>query len=136
MKRSLLQYLRCPATGESLELVNELSDEGGEIQSGKLVSKSGREYPISDGVPSLLIPEDWPEGQRETRESFSWKWKHAPDYRRATQAHYIKWYLERYGFGNVGALSEFLGKKTKVLDAGTGHGRDAELFATNSKATV
>jgi SAM-dependent methyltransferase len=136
MKKLLLEYLRCPKTGERLELVESSEDSSGEIRSGLLTTRSGARYVIAEGVPSMLVPEDWPEGQKETRDSFSWKWKHAPDYRQATQGHYVNWYLERYGFGNAAGLARFLSTKQRVLDAGTGHGRDAELFATNSNATV
>ena len=84
----------------------------------------------------MLVPETWAAGQSETRESFSEKWRRAPNYREATRTHYVQWYLERYGFGTLEGLRDFLSGKHRLLDAGTGHGRDAELFAQNSQATV
>ncbi len=136
MKKSLIEYLRCPVTGRSLEITDETTDASGEVLSGELSGGQSRRYPVVDGVPSLLVPEDWPEGQRETQESFSWKWKQAPNYRNATKPHYLNWYLQRYGFRDASGLAKFLEGRKNILDAGTGHGRDTELFATNSTATV
>jgi SAM-dependent methyltransferase len=136
MKKTLLSYLRCPETGSSLELRNGHFSSNGDVQSGELVSAEGRQYSITDGVPVMLAPETWKPGQAETRDSFSAKWKLAPDYRTSTREHYIKWYLERFHFGTVEKLAEFLKGKRFVLDAGTGHGRDAEMFASNSTANV
>jgi SAM-dependent methyltransferase len=128
MKQALLDYLRCPVTGGALRLKDAASSPANGIMSGVLVSDDGREYRIQDGVPIMLVP--------ETRESFSAKWKLAPDYRRSTQAHYVHWYLERFGFGDIESLRQFLKGKRRILDAGTGHGRDAELFATSSESEV
>jgi SAM-dependent methyltransferase len=136
MKRSLIEFLRCPASGERLDLVDPVSADGAEIASGRLQAPSGRQYDIADGVPVMLLPETWPRGQSETRESFSEKWRRAPNYREATRPHYVQWYLDRYGFGTTDGLREFLSSKRRILDAGTGHGRDTELFASHSTATV
>ena len=136
MKRSLVDVLRCPASGQPLTLVDSSPAEGIEVESGRLTTPSGGEYRIVGGVPIMLLPETWAAGQSETRESFSEKWRRAPNYREATQTHYVQWYLERYGFGTTEGLRDFLSNKRRVLDAGTGHGRDAELFAANSGATV
>ena len=98
MKISLVDALRCPVTGAPLRLID--AEPGGctEIVSGRLVTDDGREYAIVDGVPILLLPETFAEGQAETRESFSEKWRLAPGYREATKPHYVQWYLDRYGF--------------------------------------
>ena len=137
MKLSLVSFLRCPVTGEALRLVDP--PPGGaedEILSGRLASDSGREYEIVEGVPVLLDPSQWVPEQSETRASFSEKWKRAPNYREDTKPHYVRWYLERYGHGDLDGLQRFLEDKRFILDAGTGQGRDAELYATNSRATV
>jgi len=134
MKPTLVNDLRSPVTGAPLALKDEQS-AGPEIVKGDLTTADGQRYAIIDGVPSML-PDTYKPGQKETRESFSEKWKLAPNYRTATQAHYVQWYLDRYGFKTTDKLKSFLSSKTKILDAGTGHGRDAELYATNSKATV
>jgi SAM-dependent methyltransferase len=136
MKRSLLKDLRCPATGQPLDLTGAVPGNGAEVRSGCLTTRAGRAYRIVDGVPVMLEPETFAEGQAETRESFSEKWRRAPRYREATQSHYVQWFLDRYGFKTVDGLRGFLSPKRRILDAGTGHGRDSELFAKNSTATV
>lgn len=138
MKPSLVQFLRCPQSGEPLRLADaQPGDDAGEIVAGRLVSAGGREYAIEDGVPVLLDPHTFAPGQSETRESFSEKWRRAPGYREDTQAHYVRWYLERYGHGGLDGLRRFLAGKRFILDAGTGHGRDSEMYATQAPhATV
>lgn len=137
MKPSLTRYLRCPVSGEPLGLVDAKTAKGSEeIRSGRLVTAAGREYTIEEGVPVLLDPSTLAPGQAKTRESFSEKWKRAPNYREDTRAHYERWYLERYGHGDMAGLERFLANKRFILDAGTGHGRDAEMYARHSKAEV
>lgn len=135
MKASLADLLRCPVTGERVALVDS-AESGGEVRAGRLRTAAGQEYGIVDGVPVMLRPETFAEGQAATRESFSEKWRRAPNYREATRSHYVQWYLDRYGYLTVEGLQRFLSSKRSVLDAGTGHGRDVELFARNSRATV
>lgn len=138
MKPSLVPFLRCPVTGEPLRLIDARpAPEAAEIESGRLVSDGGREYVVRDGVPVLLDPATFAPGQAETRASFSEKWRRAPGYREDTKAHYVAWYLERYGHGDLDGLRRFLADKRLILDAGTGHGRDAEMYATLApQATV
>ncbi len=138
MKPSLLPFLRCPSSGEALRLVDARTAPGGdEIVAGRLLTPAGREYAIEQGVPVLLDPDTFAPGQAETRESFSEKWRRAPGYREDTKAHYVKWYLDRYGHGDLEGLRRFLLPKRRVLDAGTGHGRDSEMYATLApQATV
>lgn len=136
MKTSLVSVLRCPATGDALTLLDADPGNGAEVVSGRLVTAAGRTYPVVNGVPIMLLPETFAAGQAETRESFSEKWRLAPGYREATKPHYVQWYLDRYGFQTVDGLRRFLAPKRRILDAGTGHGRDSELFSRNSQATV
>lgn len=138
MKETLVEHLRDPITGERLSLVlaRGVSAGSGVIESGALVSASGAEYPITDGVPVMVRKDAFAEGQKETVDSFSWKWSRAQNYRSATNAHYTQWYLDRYGFKTEAALSTFLAGKHAILDAGTAHGRDAEMYARNAAATA
>lgn len=132
MKPSLVPFLRCPVSGEPLQLAEAHLGAPYEIDSGRLVSTSGRAYAIERGVPVLLDPAMFAPGQAETRASFSEKWQRAPNYREDTKAHYVSWYLERYGYGDLAGLRRFLAPKQRILDAGTGHGRDAQLYAENA----
>jgi len=135
MKRTLVEFLRDPVSGEPLTLSDATLD-GEEIVSGKLSAKSGAVYPVDGGVPALVRADQFSEGQKETVDSFSWKWQNATNYRSSTLGHYLQWYLDRYGFGTEAKLAEFLSNKTRILDAGTAHGRDAEMYSRNTKATI
>lgn len=135
MKRTLVEFLRDPVSGEPLALSEESLD-GQEIVSGKLTSSSGSSYPIDGGVPALVRADQFAEGQQETVDSFSWKWQRATKYRSSTLGHYLQWYLDRYGFGSEAKLAEFLAGKKRILDAGTAHGRDAEMYSRNAKASI
>jgi uncharacterized protein YbaR (Trm112 family) len=73
VKASLADLLRCPVTGERVELVDSAGGNGGEIRTGRLRTEAGQEYGIVDGVPVMLRPETFAEGQAATRESFSEK---------------------------------------------------------------
>jgi arsenite methyltransferase len=135
MKPTLVEFLRDPVSGEPLTL-SEAKYEGTEIVSGKLSSASGSSYPIEGGVPALVRADQFAEGQKETVDSFSWKWQRATNYRSSTLGHYLQWYLDRYGFGTEAELAQFLATKTRILDAGTAHGRDAEMYSRNTKAQI
>jgi arsenite methyltransferase len=136
MKRSLVEHLRDPISGDPLTLQNDEPKGAAEIDRGELASPSGAKYPITEGVPSLVRADQFSEGQKETVESFSYKWQNAKEYRKTTEGHYVQWYLDRYGFKNESALADLLNGKSRILDAGTAHGRDAEMYVRNSKATV
>jgi SAM-dependent methyltransferase len=134
MKRELVEYLRDPVTSAALTL--EEAAGAGEVESGTLVSPSGSRYPIEAGVPGMVRPDQFARGQKETVESFSWKWQRAQEYRSQTLGHYTQWYLDRYGFKSEEKLRAFLTGKQRILDAGTAHGRDADMYSRNSTATV
>ncbi len=133
MKRSLVEFLRDPVNQQAFTLVDE-QPQSGEVIAGKLRNAAGQQYDIIDGVPNLVRPDQFAEGQKETVETFSWKWDKAKSYRTATLGHYRQWYLDRYGFGTEAKLAEFLKNKQRILDAGTAHGRDAEMYHNNSTA--
>lgn len=137
MKRQLAQWMICPATGEKLALEVE-EEQDGEILEGALLSNSGRRYPIRRGVPRMLSAELIDEGQKETGLAFSAKWRRATNFghEEKSRSFYVNWYLERYKFETVEGLKDFLSRKSRILDAGTGNGRDTRLYAENSNALV
>jgi SAM-dependent methyltransferase/uncharacterized protein YbaR (Trm112 family) len=137
MKRELAEWLVCPLTGERLTLLIEREDAG-EILEGVLVAVGGRRYSITGGVPRMLVAELIGDGQRETGAAFSEKWRRAKDFghEERSRSFYVSWYLERYKLGTIEALRDLLSGKSRILDAGTGNGRDSRLYAENSKAVV
>lgn len=53
-----MDILACPVCKGSLKLTVD-EESGGEIQSGKLHCEAcAVDYPVSDGIPNLLPPED------------------------------------------------------------------------------
>ena len=117
MNPALLDILTDPDTDEALVL-----------DDGALVAPSGTRYDIRGGIPRLSDPAG--SGQADTFDSFSWKWSHVTreeiDQRFEQQ---YAWYDERYGFAGDGGLAEFLGDRSRILEAGTGLGGDAVRFA-------
>lgn len=66
-----LNLLCCPTTGESLYLDAKETNPSGLIVTGKLVSQSGREYPIVRGIPRFVDSEHY-------ASSFGYEWKRWP----------------------------------------------------------
>ena len=137
MKRQLAEWMVCPVTGEKLSPRFEQESDG-EIIEGELISASGRRYPITRGVPRMVPSDLVDEGQKATQQAFSAKWKRAKDfgYEQKSRSFYVNWYLQRYKFRTIEALRGFLSTKSRILDAGTGMGRDTSLYADNSEAMV
>ena len=137
MKAGLLDHLVCPEDGSPLELRDAVRD-GTEIVSGSLCSASGHVFPVTGGVPRMASPEEKTAEASQTRDSFSRKWRRIPDFghEAASRDVYSRWYLERYGFGDVAGLRSFLEGRDRVLDAGTGLGRDAVLYGENTSGEV
>ena len=111
---------------------------GTDISSGTLLCQDGRhKYEIDRGVP-VLVPPDTSKDQMQVADTFSQKWDMVPDYghETATRDFQREWYLQRFGWGTINRLREFLGQKERILDAGCGLGRDVKLYAENTKGTV
>ena len=71
MTPDLLNYLCEPITKVPLQLIDAVTDVDGHIQSGQLVSPSGKRYPIINGIPRFVgfVPS-------KTVESFRDEWNH------------------------------------------------------------
>lgn len=137
MKRELSRWVVCPVTGDNLSL-HVVKESDGEIMEGDFVSSQGRHYPIREGIPRMVSSETLEEGQKKTQEAFSEKWRRSEGfgYEEKSRDFYVNWYLERYKFGTLEALGKFLSKKQRVLDAGTGLGRDSLLYSRLCKGKV
>jgi ubiquinone/menaquinone biosynthesis C-methylase UbiE/uncharacterized protein YbaR (Trm112 family) len=137
MKKSLLKYIICPICNTRFELVDPVP-EGREITSASLICTKGHSFPVTGGVPRLLAEGELTKAQKETQDSFSEKWRRIPDFGYAdkTRKFYLDWYLQRFGWGSLENLAEFLSTKQFILDAGTGLGRDVRLYAEHTKGEV
>lgn len=121
-----------PETLEPLQL-DVVESSGDEVLGGTLVGIDETSYSIRGGIPDF-VPADV--AQSQTVRSFAQKWSAHQYYRDHTSRFYTDWYLQRYGFHETKTLREFLRGKEFILDAGSGSGRDAALFAEHSTATV
>jgi len=137
MKESLLKYIECPTCSAGFELTSPVQDAG-EIASGSLVCTKGHSFSITGGIPRLLVQDELTEAQKETQDSFSQKWQKIPDYgyEAETREFHLNWYLQRYGWGSLENLAEFLSTRHLTLDAGTGLGRDSRLYTEHTTGEV
>ncbi len=131
MKPFLVDLLRSPIDGSPLEL--EITGGiDGEVTAGSLLDGSGNQFPIIDGVPHFAQ-------EFGTDETFSFKWKiigPTYGYEKETRSIRQNWYLERFGFDTRHELFRFLSEKELVLDAGTGSGVDAAMFAESGRTVI
>jgi len=131
MQRSVLGLLVEPQTQSQLAVVATDERDGG-VLAGELVA-GDRRYPVREGIPSF-VPEEMTDVQ--TVRSFAEKWDKHRYYRTHTERFYTEWFVQRYGFDGLDGLKAFLADKRRILDAGTGSGRDGTNFATLSDALV
>jgi len=136
VKKRLLEFIACPCCAADFRL--SVSRAGEEIESATLACANGHSFTVSEGIPRLVVAELLPESQRSTQESFSEKWERIPDwgYDKKTKNFQLQWYLQRYGWGSLQNLTDFLATQQFILDAGTGLGRDAKLYSENTGGQV
>jgi SAM-dependent methyltransferase len=130
VKRSLIDFLRSPHDGSRLALEHARED-GAEVVEGTLFDASGNGFPIEDGLP-LFAPDAIED------DAFAFKWSRigaSYGHDEATRRWRRQWYLERFGYPSEEALHDVVAAHAPVLDAGTGSGTDAAMFA-ESGATV
>lgn len=132
MKRATIACLTDPESQRPL-LAKESQASGDEVQTATLSDGQGKSYSLTSGIPSF-VPESVT--QTQTVKSFAQKWEKHTYYREHTADFYTKWFLERYGLPDLDGMRAMLDDAAYILDAGTGSGRDALMFAQNSNATV
>jgi uncharacterized protein YbaR (Trm112 family)/SAM-dependent methyltransferase len=116
MTPNLLKYICEPVTKAPLILVDALRDSNGHIQSGSLVTPSGRQYPIINGIPRFV---DNVETKSVT--SFGDEWNHFnfTDFK----THWLK-HTVLNTFGTTDAFKDKL-----IVDAGGGSGAQSKWFS-------
>ena len=72
------------------------------------------------------------------KDSFAEKWHRVQDYgwEIASASLRLEWYLQRYGWGTMENLAQFLATRKRILDAGTGLGSHVKLYAENTDGQV
>lgn len=154
MKERILDLLVCPACKRKLSL-QVFMKKNGEAKEGLLECPCGEWFPIMNFVPRLLLGEyrgDYkrflrryrlrylsdktqsslrPDSSRtQVQKSFSSKWTSQPSWGTTgeTKKFMMEWMLEKYGWEDQKGLRKFLGNRKRILDAGTGLGREAMDF--------
>jgi len=135
MNISLMKHIVCPNCKSKFVL--ECSEKGKEIINGKLICEKGHEYFITGGIPRFA--HNMADKTEATKDSFSKKWKKVhldAGSEQDSKQFQLNWKLKRYGFADEKELKSWINDKKLILEAGTGLGRDSELYATNSKGLV
>lgn len=109
MTPKLLEYLVDPISKEPLSLVNETRDSSGSVITGSLVTPSGRNYPIINGIPRFV-----PYQLKGTVDSFGdqWNFFNFTEFKSNWLSHTVA-----NTFGSTKAFADKL-----VVDAGGGSG--------------
>ena len=72
MQKRLTAYLCDPVDGSELRLSDETEIKDDRVETGELISASGRRYPITHGVPRFLLDPNL----KTTVDSFGEEWNH------------------------------------------------------------
>jgi SAM-dependent methyltransferase len=121
MREELLDVLREPSTGARLELRDARSASGG-IEEGSLVSvETGRAYPIVRGIPRFVDSSNY-------TASFGLQWNHFRSAQIDSETSGGGYSRSRFD-AETGWTTEHL-RGRRVLDAGCGAGRFAEIAAS------
>lgn len=118
MRPELLQYLCDPVDGSELQLCEPVSGRNGAIVAGMLISRSGRNYPIRDGIPRFSAMHT---GADRGVDAFGAQWNYFNfDHARLNWAEHTV----RNTFGGI----EYFRDKT-IVDAGAGSGMQTRWMA-------
>lgn len=154
MKERILGLLVCPACNRKLGLQVFLKEDG-EVKEGFLECSCGQWFPIMNFVPRVLIEEYRSDysgflkkyglrhlekrtqepcpadlSRTQVQNSFGSKWTSQPSWGTTgeTKKFMKEWKLKKYGWENPRGFKRSLGNRKRILDAGTGLGREAMDF--------
>lgn len=117
----LLDLLRCPLDGSRLVADGE-----------SLGCDGGHAFAVRDAVPRFVADEH---DQAATELTFGSKWGATGERDRRTLAEFqLRWFEQRFGWGDEAALGAHLAGCRAVLDAGCGLGYDAARYARLASA--
>jgi SAM-dependent methyltransferase len=118
MKISLLEFLRCPATGQTLHVENQQDINDGEIVNGYLVSDDkAHKYRIVNGIVRFVPEQNY-------ADNFGMQWNY---FRRTQLDSFSGQSISSDRFWNATRWTPDMINGKWVLDAGCGSGRFAEI---------
>lgn len=148
MRKTLVQYLRCPIHNLPLELTVIDEDDDNHVMLGHLICSESCKYDIQDGIPRMIPDvdtivvdgEDISRLQRATIERFGYEWRYFQDWGWLEDYPSIPDAEEKfYGSLRENTRDAFWGKTLLdegdikqgqlVLDAGCGNGRFCGIAA-------
>jgi arsenite methyltransferase len=125
VRDSLLEILVDPVSKGRLR-VEATRGAGGEVLEGSLRGEGGRGYAITGGIPRFVLTEDG--GQRQTEDSFGFKWAQRGSYESAEFLEgYHRWLRQKYGFATDEEMRDFFARKRRTLEVGCGGGLSASV---------
>jgi len=154
MQEKILDFLICPACKRRLSLQVFIKEDG-EVKEGLLECSCGQWFPVINSVPRLLLGEyrggyeeflrryslkhlkgkiqvapDSDSSKIQVQKSFASKWTSQPLWGTAgeTKRFMKEWKLKKYGWENAKGFKRSLANRKRILDAGTGLGREAIDF--------
>jgi ubiquinone/menaquinone biosynthesis C-methylase UbiE len=121
----------CPGTQQPLNCV-ATDVTGDEIVTGRLVSASGQEFDIQDGIPDLTFPKSL---QGEQKEAFDYYEGVADIYDEVANLSFRIQYVEETKARRAFVRLLNLHRAARVLELACGTGRDSEIIAGELDAT-
>ena len=129
MKRSVLSTLRCPACNERLSLDAGQECEG-DVFEGHLQCPCGRHYPIQDGVPDLIYPEQLLPSDEEFRQKYD---KGAEQYDIGLDWLFRSFYEDEDAIRVPMIELLEIQPGARVLEVGCGSGKDSQHIVASLK---
>lgn len=127
MRIEFLKFLRCPVTGEELEIEYDEISKDGHVENGNLIS-SVNIYPILKGIPRFILKKE--SDEKQTVLAFGNQWKNTQD----ISLNYGQ--TENYFSSYLSPLNPESFKDKVVLDAGCGNGRLVEYSLNFSPKVI
>ena len=115
----------CPETRQPLQCIAERS-AGDEVSFGKLVSPTGQEFPIQDGIADLTFPRNL---GIQVQEILDYYEKVAPTYDNVAHLSFCIQYVDESQMRKESVQLLNLTPDARVLELASGTGRDSEIIA-------
>lgn len=129
MNKKVLEVLVEPSSRKELQ-IEAYKVVGENIVEGMLYSDDNKSYVIRNGIPRFV--DFYDDNQRQTEESFCYKWQRRIYDSPEVHAISRQWLLKRYGFKSIAEMSKYFGRRKRILDAGCGGGFSTSLWMDKS----